>query len=141
TKNFYRHPKRQGISPQDRYEPKHDVYSLGVCLLEFGLWESFIVEEDGEPALSKYFLDAAEEHAGCPPSKFGDFNRPQGERYSKMTPLCCSYQLKDVFVKIAEARLPQHMGTDFTEKVVRCLSNVEDFILNDIMLEERNILE
>jgi serine/threonine protein kinase len=40
---IYRHPERQaaelGIDPEAYYKPYHDVYSLGVVLLELGLWE------------------------------------------------------------------------------------------------------
>lgn len=46
-RNVYRHPLRQGNDPVDRYRMQHDIYSLGVCLLEVGLWESF-VEYTGE---------------------------------------------------------------------------------------------
>jgi serine/threonine protein kinase len=40
---IYRHPERQaaelGVDPEVYYKPYHDVYSLGVVLLELGLWE------------------------------------------------------------------------------------------------------
>ncbi|KAF5568229.1 serine threonine kinase 33 [Fusarium phyllophilum] len=36
--DIYRHPKRQGLHPQSRYTMNHDLYSLGVVLLELGLW-------------------------------------------------------------------------------------------------------
>ena len=40
---IYRHPERQGaelgIDPEVYYKAYHDVYSLGVVLLELGLWE------------------------------------------------------------------------------------------------------
>jgi hypothetical protein len=40
---IYRHPERQaaelGIDPEVYYKPYHDIYSLGVVLLELGLWE------------------------------------------------------------------------------------------------------
>ncbi|KAF5602016.1 hypothetical protein FPCIR_2093 [Fusarium pseudocircinatum] len=36
--DIYRHPKRQGLYPQSRYTMNHDLYSLGVVLLELGLW-------------------------------------------------------------------------------------------------------
>lgn len=40
---IYRHPERQaaelGIDPEVYYKHYHDVYSLGVVLLELGLWE------------------------------------------------------------------------------------------------------
>lgn len=41
-KNLYRHPKRQGEYPEEEYEMQHDIYSLGVCLLEIGLGTSFL---------------------------------------------------------------------------------------------------
>lgn len=41
-KNLYRHPQRQGLLLDVDYEMRHDIYSLGVCLLEIGLWESFV---------------------------------------------------------------------------------------------------
>ncbi|KAI1733982.1 hypothetical protein F4680DRAFT_439678 [Xylaria scruposa] len=113
TNNFYRHPKRQGLHPQDRYETKHDIYSLGVCLLELGLWQSFIVKTDGVQTLSEYFLSAANEYAG----------------YSidtkRMNQLCESGDLMNVFKAIAMKRLPMHMGTPFAELVVKCLTNVD----------------
>jgi hypothetical protein len=41
-KNLYRHPKRQGEYPEEEYKMQHDIYSLGVCLLEIGLGTSFV---------------------------------------------------------------------------------------------------
>jgi serine/threonine protein kinase len=42
-KEIYRHPERQaaelGVDPEVYYKPYHDLYSLGVVLLELGLWE------------------------------------------------------------------------------------------------------
>ncbi|KAK3633950.1 hypothetical protein LTR56_015560 [Elasticomyces elasticus] len=45
-KNLYRHPERQGPHPEEAYNIRHDIYSLGVCLLEIGLWNTF-VQYDG----------------------------------------------------------------------------------------------
>ncbi|KAM0669639.1 hypothetical protein ACQRIU_000034 [Beauveria bassiana] len=42
TKDLYRHPNRQGPTPRDDYIMQHDIFSLGVCLLEIGLWRSFV---------------------------------------------------------------------------------------------------
>ncbi|OBT52224.1 hypothetical protein VE04_07538 [Pseudogymnoascus sp. 24MN13] len=41
-KNLYRHPTRQGILPEEQYKMQHDVYSIGVVLLEIGLWTSLV---------------------------------------------------------------------------------------------------
>lgn len=127
TKNFYRHEDRQGIEPQKRYDTKHDVYSLGVCLLEVGLWESFIVEKDGTRALSDFFLAAALEYGHTPKEKFKDTDPKTSaeEKYKKMNAFCATGKLKDVFVAIAQAYLPQHMGSTYSRLVVKCLENIE----------------
>ena len=39
--NIYRHPDRQG-PPEERFSQLHDIYSLGVVLLEIGLWRPAI---------------------------------------------------------------------------------------------------
>lgn len=52
-KNLYRHPSRQGFNPHDDYEMRHDIYSLGVCLLEIGLWSSFV---DYDPTTGAHSL-------------------------------------------------------------------------------------
>jgi hypothetical protein len=37
--NLYRHPKRQG-QPTISFRNEHDVYALGVVLIEIGLWQT-----------------------------------------------------------------------------------------------------
>ena len=39
--DIYRHPERQG-QPQELFKKIHDIYALGVILLEIGLWEPAI---------------------------------------------------------------------------------------------------
>lgn len=45
------HPHQQGFSSQEYYLMQVDIYTLGVCLLEIGLWQSFVIcdKEDGIP--------------------------------------------------------------------------------------------
>lgn len=45
-RDLYQHPDRMGITPTEDYVMQHDIYSLGVCLLEIGLWETFVSYED-----------------------------------------------------------------------------------------------
>ncbi|KAF5671116.1 hypothetical protein FDENT_11000 [Fusarium denticulatum] len=47
--DIYRHPKRQGLHPQSRYTMNHDLYSLGVVLLELGLWRPLRVMGSRNP--------------------------------------------------------------------------------------------
>ncbi|KAK5206104.1 hypothetical protein LTR41_008386 [Exophiala xenobiotica] len=44
-KNFYRHPELQVETRAKKYNLLHDVYSLGVVLLEIGLWEPFVLDK------------------------------------------------------------------------------------------------
>ncbi|KAK4495371.1 hypothetical protein PRZ48_013702 [Zasmidium cellare] len=43
--DIYRHPSRIGPEPLPKYTFVHDVYSLGVCLLEIGLWTDMLDED------------------------------------------------------------------------------------------------
>lgn len=105
SKNLYRHPDRQGAAPSEDYCMQHDIYGLGVCLLEIGLWDSFLAyEADGEsqPATVALRIDA-----DCireqPPSA-----------------------VKDHLVHLANTRLPLSMGTVFKDVVVNCLTCLDD---------------
>lgn len=44
-KNIYRHPERQGVHPEKDFSMLHDIYSLGVILLEIALWRSMVIQE------------------------------------------------------------------------------------------------
>ncbi|KAL8777604.1 MAG: hypothetical protein Q9213_007790 [Squamulea squamosa] len=103
-KDIYRHPSRQGIRPERDYIMQHDIYSLGVCLLEIGLWQSFVKWEDGsenptpnEKYVSKAILAIKD------PRK-----RARG--------------IKEVFVGLAEQWLPGAMGQVYTSTVIACLT-------------------
>ncbi|KNB19406.1 hypothetical protein FOXG_16692 [Fusarium oxysporum f. sp. lycopersici 4287] len=39
ARNVYRHPERWG-TPREMFRQSHDIYALGVVLLEIGLWEA-----------------------------------------------------------------------------------------------------
>jgi hypothetical protein len=98
-KNLYRHVSRQGFKPQDDYEIRHDIYSLGVCLLEIGLWESFVKweVETGARSLAKLLMDSA-----------GSSQLPE--------------QAKDTFLALARDLLPGRIGDRYAEIVETCLT-------------------
>ncbi|PWW80918.1 hypothetical protein C7212DRAFT_289979 [Tuber magnatum] len=100
SKNLYRHPSRQGNMPDIAYRMQHDIYSLGVILLEIGLWSPF-VNEVGEPAaaLSKIL-----------PILQDRDQRKRATRIKKeLTIMACNY-------------LPPRMGTKYAEIVLSCLT-------------------
>ncbi|KAJ4200296.1 hypothetical protein FSOLCH5_001774 [Fusarium solani] len=105
--NLYRHPGRQGLRAHDKYVMQHDVYSLGVCLLEIGLWASF-VQHDGEATPG--------EALGLTVEDFGKI-----QETGKPSPF-----IKDHLVKLAQSKLPMKMGDRYTAVVVTCLCCLDD---------------
>ncbi|KAI8622928.1 hypothetical protein F5Y19DRAFT_460523 [Xylariaceae sp. FL1651] len=110
-RNVYRHPQRQGALVQERYVMQHDIYSLGVCLLEIGLWRSFIwypqYDSDATPvpglALELSFSDK-------------DFENVQ---------LTGRQQTQEHFMALAKKELPRRVGDAYTDIVLDCLACLE----------------
>jgi len=101
-KNLYRHPERQGSSIRDRYIMQHDIYSLGVCLLEIGLWNSFV--EYSNPNIGPTRSQTYDLSAGST----NDFGTPE--------------ILKSCLLSLAAKELPGKMGTKYTRIVESCLT-------------------
>ncbi|KAK4207434.1 hypothetical protein QBC37DRAFT_240851, partial [Rhypophila decipiens] len=94
--DIYRHPQMHGGTIQ--VNMGHDIYSLGVCLLEIGLWQSF-VRPDGSSRLTR---------------------RQDGAlRFSRRLTYS---QIKDNFVKLASKQLPLTMGESYAHLVKACLT-------------------
>jgi hypothetical protein len=58
-----RHPSRQGTHPQVDYQTQHDIYSLGVVLLEIGLWTLFALyglKEESSSSVPNKILEPAD---------------------------------------------------------------------------------
>ena len=101
-RNLYRHPSRQGLRPQEYYRMQHDIYSLGVCLLEVGLWTSFVVYSD----------------AGADPATSLDIAAELEIGYRNQQVL----QIKQKLIDKARAQLPSRMGRTYTDVVLSCLT-------------------
>ncbi|KAK0719029.1 hypothetical protein B0T21DRAFT_374625 [Apiosordaria backusii] len=138
-RNLYRHPARQGLCILERYIMQHDIYSLGVCLLEIGLWRPLV----WYPFVNDSTLSS--QH----PSNQGGLGKPV-PRPSLSTPnpvpgsaLQLRKQLsdrdfeyahlpgvtswiKEDLVMLARQSLPQRMGRLYTEVVVDCLTCLDD---------------
>jgi hypothetical protein len=109
-RNLYRHPERQGSFVTERYVMQHDIYSLGVCLLELGLWRSFVWypgSNDGSGAAPVPSLALG--------MSLSDIDFPQGR---SATPL----KLKEHLVVKARNELPPRLGDIYTDIVVACLT-------------------
>ncbi|RDW83901.1 uncharacterized protein DSM5745_04227 [Aspergillus mulundensis] len=127
-RNVYRHPLRQGDDPADRYRMQHDIYSLGVCLLEVGIWQSFVEYTGGDEVPP----------SGSPQPQFGQsyyrFQDWLREKKRKANPSeeptsfldSLAFKLKDYLVELARTRLPSRMGEQYTRVVVSCLTCLDD---------------
>ncbi|KAJ5520804.1 hypothetical protein N7463_001257 [Penicillium fimorum] len=101
AENIYQHPERQGISPIVDYTMQHDIYSLGVCLLEIGLWGSFITRE-------------------------GHINLPAVYAEIDIPTLARNGFLKDHFTELAKNDLPSKIGDKYAQVVANCLTCMDD---------------
>jgi hypothetical protein len=114
-RNLYRHPSRQGSSPREDYVMQHDIYSLGVCLLEVGLWTSFINYQQVTGQESPTLLPALSASLDLP------IDILDGSCSSKVYGFLETIG-KDHLVSLARARLPGSMGSRYTEIVETCLT-------------------
>ncbi|GAB1317119.1 Het-s domain-containingprotein [Madurella fahalii] len=142
-RNLYRHPSRQGIFAQDAYGMQHDVYSLGVCLLELGLWKSFVIYESPGPQHQDGEDGSSDVNSEPLPSDalglgLEDFTF-MGNQAMQSSPA-----IKDHLVEMARLRLPMCMGDKYTAVVVTCLTCLdprnEDFGDEEDMKDDDGIL-
>lgn len=103
-KDIYKHPSRQGMYPYEDYCMQHDIYSLGVCLLEIGLWTSFVVYGTRNvPELDTKVLNIDETQSPL-----------SGQR------------MKDSLLQLARTELPVSMGSTYAEIVANCLTCLDE---------------
>ena len=115
TEDIYRHPNRQGLTVQERYNIGHDIYSLGACLLEIGLWDQLVHKgpTDGQPHVSPLLRSAAE---------VGNHPNPDAELRTKLSR---PTEVKNLLLKVARENLPQKMGLGYSRLVVACLTGLD----------------
>lgn len=95
-KNLYLSPARHRLQPGDEFTPKHDVYSLGVVLLEIALWRTFTSRR----GLGKVLWD--------------------GDR------LKAPETIRSELLNLARRNVPQVMGRAYTETVIACLEELKE---------------
>ncbi|OCL05378.1 hypothetical protein AOQ84DRAFT_366687 [Glonium stellatum] len=91
-KNFYRHPDIQDIA-RSSFAKVHDLYSLGVVLLEIAVWQTArSIQEAG---------------------------RPQAEGNKRFN----AKGMKELFIKTAKRKIPHLMGDSYLQAVLACLES------------------
>ena len=103
-RDIYRYPSRQGNRPERDYLMQHDIYSLGVCMLEIRLWRSFISWEPGSDILSsnEQFVSRSDLAIKDPRKK--------------------AFQIKGCFTQVARERLPGLISQRYVDVVTTCLA-------------------
>lgn len=108
-KNLYRHPHRQGKTPKTDYNMRHDIYSIGVCLLEIGLWGSFVeYDKVNEKDLQ--------------PSSLGAKLREDHDSISGPEFLKSPERVKDRLLHLTRGTLRRNMGNKYSKVVETCLT-------------------
>ncbi|KAH8649305.1 hypothetical protein BX600DRAFT_419453 [Xylariales sp. PMI_506] len=111
-RNLYRHPQRQGVMVEISYTMQHDIYSLGVCLLEIGLWRSFV----WYPGLQTSIKPV--------PGVILGLNLCD-ENFTVVN-LKDSVLINDHLIGLAKKELPPRLGDIYTDIVVACLTCLDD---------------
>ena len=101
-RNIYRHPSRQGTALEQYYIMQHDIYSLGVCLLEIGLWISFVSLSEENPT---------------PAPQLGITNLLEMKNKREV-----AIKIKARLVDLAQDELPTTMGRAYADVVGACLT-------------------
>jgi serine/threonine protein kinase len=136
-KRIYQHPERQGKYADAAYEPKHDIYSLGVCMLEVLLWKPFVVTDptnNGQTLricqlFESYGLARGEQDGGLPLRYQGDSAKLAGRPRATKT----------IWEDIAARELKDQ---DLTQLVLECLGSsfqtAEDVVRQlEVLIEAR----
>ena len=115
--DLYAHPSRQG-QPTAKYTMAHDIYSIGVILLEIGLWRSFVI-------WNSFINDFTIDEAVLGTEGKLIFRRMKERRAG------AGQELKRLFEGLAAQELPNVMGERFCEVVLRCLGAVEGKLVGE----------
>ncbi|GAB1315570.1 hypothetical protein MFIFM68171_05780 [Madurella fahalii] len=117
-RNLYRHPARQGLCILDDYVMQHDIYSLGVCLLEIGLWKPLVwyPRGDGGGAVAPVPGLVLELRTALSDKVFERAHSRQNK----------TAWVKEDLVDMARRLLPAKMGDVYTGIVVSCLTCLDD---------------
>lgn len=111
--DLYRHPDRQGDSPQT-HKMEHDIYSFGLLLLEIGIWETLGRAFHVEPAkLRKKILDRLSERD----RRGGLIRFAMGAAYEQVLQKCISGSLGVDQDDKRESRLAQNFRVEVLERI------------------------
>ena len=103
---LYQHPSRWGVTAEEAFTMQHDIYSLGVVLLEIGLWEPLVWKNEGRGTFefSQLFNDIF-----------------QARDVTIMRTEQKAAKVKQRLLDLAQQYLPPTVGQTYANVVVACL--------------------
>ena len=107
--NIYRHPHRQGINPRVRYSMLHDIYSLGVILIEIALWRSSTIRTNTNVNVN---LNENNRHN---PDFWGSLYDARREERDPE-------KIQALYKKLNKGVVAKHIGGRFAETIHNCLT-------------------
>ncbi|EXJ92139.1 hypothetical protein A1O3_00689 [Capronia epimyces CBS 606.96] len=107
-KNIYQHPDRQHLKVGHEFTMRHDVYSLGVVLLEIALWRLFTDPRGGQ----KHLWNKVKKTKDGQEIEESELLSPDAQRV----------QYKD----LAQKQIPPKFGTKYKDVVLACLDGLEN---------------
>lgn len=125
-KDIYRHPRRQGLQPETRYNMGHDIYSLGVCLLAIGLWRPLVDTSFDFPRPCEEYMETAVRLEVVQRKDISSIQALRAvddnvERRCLIKLLIKPITMDTILRGMAAHYLPSRMGLAYTSIVVACL--------------------
>ncbi|KAJ4186864.1 hypothetical protein NW767_001491 [Fusarium falciforme] len=128
-RKIYQHPERQLPTAEREYSMAHDVYSLGVCMLEILLWESVL--RPTPPFVCPAFIETFTRLG------FRTNEADPGDYYTKFP-----NKNKAILLSMSESLIPAEAGTKMTRVVCEFLTCLDrkgedldeepnDYVIND----------
>ena len=108
-RNLYRHPSRQGIRPQLVYIMQHEIYSLGVCMLEVGIWNSLVMPSEPPRPGKLLYIE---------------------EQLKMSNSLKAAWEIRRTLLHMGKTFLPNLMGLAYTDAVLSCLTCLDSDATN-----------
>ncbi|KAI9730824.1 MAG: hypothetical protein M1834_005542 [Cirrosporium novae-zelandiae] len=127
TKNIYQHPQRQGLHLEGRHTIGHDIYSLGVCLLEIGLWEPLIIGRAESLSMCDLYRQIA--------AKLNYIDTTESMELGRLIEPIVT---QEVMFGLANKELGQRMSAKYVNIVTTCLRWVEDEASENKFLYQRD---
>ncbi|KAJ8128098.1 hypothetical protein O1611_g5541 [Lasiodiplodia mahajangana] len=116
-KRIYQHPYRQGRDADSEYCMGHDVYSLGVCMLEVLCWKPLVQGDPSSRTIGDEFKDAF----FTLEVDMGEVNESHLENEAEWITYD-SDTVKEVLMVMIRKHLPRIAGERITSTVMKCLT-------------------